>query len=459
MSITSLEHRFVQSIIRTYRDEVENWLEEKPNLLESQKFTQRNRFAVLFISMLRYLKLTIELLVAHFGAVPQSDEIIFYEKDPKSMEKRARFLEWNKPEMQFSGVSYHDAIRSIPDTRFVWRIMPLLLGIILASVLYRPSRLTPHLVRVVRTCLLTFDRAYASKAKTIYLFRVYRIETPFVSAFLKERGIEVHLVASSSPLSFYHRVLIGDSLKVCHPYQVDEFQHYGQLGTCQSCELWSPETFYRLEAHYKGRSLDEHFDTVGVYTQGALLRDRLGTLNKEFASKAIERETELLEMVSAYAKDHPRVQFIVFPHPMERRHYSETGEHQFEGIVRLPNVTVDFSSAKDSTLQFDRVGLGLTTLSSIGFERIYIGLRTIFYVSDLEYINWDVRSPYHQIFFTEQKSFLSAIDVIRKITHRQFMNRYFGSVFIPGFWSTDYESPNQQDNLDFQRAEKKQAHF
>jgi hypothetical protein len=443
MDLTSLEHRFVQGITRTYRDEVANWLEEQPNLLESQKFTQKNRFAVLVISLFRYLKLAVELLVAQFSTVLQSDAIVFYEKDSRSVEKRVRFLEWNKPDTQFNGVFYDNTIRSIPDTRFVWRIMPLILGIIFASVLHKPSRLTPHLVRIVRTCLLTLDRAYASKTKTIYLFRIYRIETPFVSAFLKERGIKVHLVASSSPLSFYHRVLIGDSLKVCHPYQVDEFQHYGQLGTCQSCELWSPETFYRLESHYKGRALDEHFNTVGVYTQGALLRDRLGTLNKVFATRAIKRETELLEMVSAYAKGHPDIQFIVFPHPMERRHYSETGEHQFESLAGLPNVTVDFSNAKDSTLQFGRIGLGLTTLSSVGFERIYIGLRTIFYVSDLEYINWDIRSPYHQIFFTEQKSFLSSIDVIRKTTHHEFMKHYFDGGFIPDSRSRNNESKNQ----------------
>lgn len=436
MDLALLEHRFVCSITHTYHNVVENWLETQPDLLESQRFTQKNRFAILLISVLRYLKLTIELLVAYFGIIPRTDAIVFYETDPRSVEKRGQFLEWNVTGIQLNGVSYDDKIRSVPDARFVWHIMPRLLGVILASALYRPSRLTPHLVRIVRTCLLTFSQAHASATRTIYLFRIYRIETPFVSAFLKERGIRVHLVTSSAPLSFYHRVLIGDSLKVCHPYQVDEFQHYAQLGTCQSCDLWSPETFYQLEAHYKGQSLDEHFNTVGVYTQGAFLRDRLGTLNKDFATKAIRRETELLEMVVVYARGHPDIQFILFPHPMERRYYSETGEHQFDSIVRLHNVTVDFSNATDSTLQFDRVGLGLTTLSSIGFERIYIGLRTIFYVSDLEYINWDIKSPYHKTFFTGQDDFLLAIDTVRKMSHSEFMNYYFGHLFYRSLWST-----------------------
>ncbi|HEC35429.1 MAG TPA: hypothetical protein ENI39_02720 [Anaerolineae bacterium] len=287
----------------------------------------------------------------------------------------------------------------------------------------------------MRTSLLTFSRTYASTNKTIYLFRIYRIETPFVAAFLKERGLHVHVVTSSSPLSFYHRVLIGDSLKVCHPYQVDEFQHYRRLGACESCELWSPETFCQLEARYKGLVIDEHFDIIGVYTQGHLLRDQLGTLNKDFAVGAIRRETELLEMVATYANNHPDVHFIVFPHPMERRHYKRTGEHQFGGLVRLPNVKVDFSGAADSTLQFDRVGLGLTTLSSIGFERIYLGFRTIFYVSDLEYINWDIQSPYHKIFFTKQNALLSAVDTVRKMSHREFMHHYFGRLFYPDLWS------------------------
>jgi hypothetical protein len=420
---------------KTYRGVVERRLEAQSTIQESQKLTQRNRFAVLLISLLRYVKLTLELLGARVRHAPQTDAILFYEDNPEALANRVRFFEWNRPNIPFEGVSYEDKLCAIPNARDVWRVMLWLLGIVLISVLYKPSQLTPHIVRVVRVSLLTLSRVHASTSKTIYLFRIYRIETPFVSAFLKERGIQVHLVASSSPLSAHNRILIGDSLKVCQPYQVDEFQYYRQLGACESCELWSPETFYQLEARYKGLAIDEHFDTVGIYTQGLLLRDRLGTLNKDFATGAVRRETELLEMVAAFAKNHPDVRFIIFPHPMERRHYKKMGEHQFDRLVGASNIEIDFSNTADSTLQFDRVGLGVTLLSSIGFERIYLGFRTIFFASDLEYINWDIESAYHRIFYSESDTFLSAIDTVRSMSHVEFMNRYFGRLFYPVIWS------------------------
>lgn len=424
--LSAWERRFIRAIAPAYSDKITSWLEAQPRILESQKFTQTNRFAVFLISAVRAIKLAVEVLKAHSGKALDTDAAIFYEKDPASIEKRIAFLEDNEPDTAFAGVSYNNSVRTVPDASFTFRVLPLLLGTIFASAFRAPSRLTPHLVRIVRTCLLALDRVEASTANQLYLFRISRVETPFVAAFLKEHGIGVHLVASSTPLSFYQRVLIGDSLKACHPYQLDEFQYYRQLGICNSCELWSPETFHRIKEYYAGRSLEEHFETIGVYTQGAQLRDRLGTYAKGFAAKAIRRETELLQMVAFYARAYRDVSFVVFPHPMERRHYARTGDHQFDRLARFPNISVDLQDAADSTLQFDRVGLGITTLSSIGFERISLGLRTIFYVSELEYINWDIESPYHRLFFAEREVFLSALDAIRRLTHGQFIRRFFG---------------------------------
>jgi CDP-glycerol glycerophosphotransferase (TagB/SpsB family) len=138
---------------------------------------------------------------------------------------------------------------------------------------------------------------------------------------------------------------------------------------------------------------------------------------------------ELLGMIGQYAQMHPQVRMIVFPHPLERRHYNKTREHQFESLEDIPNVTIDFSEANDSTLQFDRVGLGVTTFSSIGFERMHLGLRTLFYVSDLPNVNWEITSPYNAVFFKEKEAFLLAIEAVRKMSHREFINHYFGALF------------------------------
>jgi hypothetical protein len=429
-----IERCFTRAVTTTYYDIVIRRLETQSTIMESQKFTQRNRFIVLSINLLRYLALVVELLRARSRKAQPSDALLFYDPNPESIEKRRRHLEWNSQNASFIGVSYRDRVCTIPNARSLLRLMWWLLVTIVGSVLFRPSLLTPNVVRIVRTCLLTLSRVNASKDRRIYLFRIYRIETPFVAAFLKERGIRVHLVASSSPLSAHNRVLIGDRLQVCHPYQIDEFEFYRRLGTCESCELWSPETFYKLEDRYKELVIDEHYDTIGVYSQGFSLRDQLGTLDKNFAIGAVRREAELLEMVRIFASGHPDVHLVIFPHPMERRHYQKRGDHQFGQLVGLPNIDIDFSSAADSTLQFDQVGLGLTLLSSIGFERIFLGCRTIFYAADLEYVNWDISSPFHRIFYREQSAFVSAIDETRAMTHREFMIRFFGRFFYPSPW-------------------------
>jgi hypothetical protein len=428
MQIRSIERSFVRAMTTGLSEIVEKRLRAQSRILESQHFWQKNRLAVLLISLVRYVQLCVELIGARFRPVRQIDGVLFYENDQRSVDTRRRYLQWRNPGTQFVDLSYADKIASIPDRCFVWRVMPRLLFAILLSICYPPSQLTSALVRIVRVCLLTFSRACSSTSQTIYLFRIYRIETPFVAAFLQERGITVHLVASSSPLSFHNRILVGDSLKVCHPYQLDEFAHYRTLGACEHCDLWAPETFHELEPHYQDRLIEENPGIIGVYTQGFRLRDELGTLHPDFAVSAVRREDELLDVVTEYAENHPHVRFIVFPHPLERRHYKASGQYQFVRLADLSNVEIDFSTESNSTKQFNRVGLGLTVLSSIGFERIYLGFRTIFYVSDLE-INWDIQSAYHQIFFTDRGTLLAAMDETRVMTHREFMIHYFGRVF------------------------------
>lgn len=428
MRIGAIEQAFIRAITTDFSDIIERRLRSQSKILESQHFLHRNRFAVLLVGLVRYVQLVIELLRARLRPVQQSNGVLFYEYTKASLDMRRRYLEWQTPDTQFIGLSSADTITALPDWRFVWRLMFRLLTTILLSIRYPATQLTSALVRIVRACLLIFSRASASTSRTIYLFRIYRIETPFVAAFLRERGITINLVASSSPLSFHNRILIGNSLKICHPYQIDEFEHYRALGACEHCELWAPETFYELQPYYQHRPIEENPGVIGVYTQGFRLRDELGTLHPDFAVGAVRREDELLDIVTEYATNHPHVQFVVFPHPLERRHFKASGQYHFPQLAELPNVKIDFSTESNSTKQFDRVGLGLTVLSSIGFERISLGFRTLFYVADLE-VNWEIQSTYHKIFFTTRDTLLTALDENRTLTHCEFMARYFGSMF------------------------------
>jgi hypothetical protein len=435
VQLSFAERKLVKIVAGSYADVVERRLAAQSQTLQSQRLTQRNRFVVLAINLFRLAHLALQLAVAHSHFNRVTDADIFLEINHESFDKRIQYLDWNAPGRRFEGVSYNDRLLSAGNRYPLWRILFWLSAAILLSVFRPPSQLTSNLVRVVRTCLLAYSRARSSTTRTIYLFRIYRIETPFVAAFLMERGIVVHLVASSSPLSAHNRVLIGDSVKLCHPYQIDEFAFYQDLGACRSCELWSPETMFQLQPHYKNVTLSDHFDIIGLYTQGFRLREELGTLHPDFAAGAVRRERELLSMATAFAQEHPHIRLVIFPHPLERRHYRQSGQHQFGSLVGLPNVEMELSEAS-STLQFERVGLGLTLLSSIGFERIYLGFRTIFFVSDLDFVNWDISSPYHRIFFTEQDEFRAAIEKTCAMSHCRFMKRYFDGASYPDLWTT-----------------------
>ncbi len=72
-----------------------------------------------------------------------------------------------------------------------------------------------------------------------------------------------------------------------------------------------------------------------------------------------------------------------------------------------------FDSDESSVLSFDRVGLGLTTVSTVGFDRLHLGLRTLFFVGDSDFLDPPIPSPFQALFFTAEDEFLPAVEAAR----------------------------------------------
>jgi hypothetical protein len=184
-----------------------------------------------------------------------------------------------------------------------------------------------------------------------------------------------------------------------------------------------------LVKHYESRHIEDTRHILGLYTQGFWLRIQIGKAGETIGQRLAKQEQELIQNMVEYIARFPNVQLVIFPHPQERRHFREHSEHQFGQLDSNTQVKIDFEGAS-SIYDFDRVGLGITTVSSSGFERIYLGFRTVFYIPYMSFMDLSIRSPYNALFSDNKEELFERIDQIRPMSNDEFLHHFFGEPFM-----------------------------
>ncbi len=428
MNLTTIDRQFINLIAHSpiHRDVLLQRLKHKSQLLADR----RNRYTEIGKSFLRYFLLLFEILqtILKRSSTLPKDNLIFYEERSGVIKERTAYLLHHLPEKQFLGISYKDRITTLSNIKDTV-ILVLRMGVLLLYSFVRPSELGSDFVRITRICILLQSHVTHSNHSTVHLFRIYDDRIAFVAAYLKEHKITVNLVALTTPLTPDREYLIGSSLKLGNPYQRDEFIQYKKLGSCTNYEMWSPGEIHLLAPYYRSKEASDHINTIGLYTQGYWLRTRLGTIEQNLGQTFTHLEQELLEALLIYIQSSPHKRLKIYPHPMERRHFAKTGEHNFDTLHQYKQVDIDFSGER-SIFSFDQIGLGITTMSTIGFDRIYMGYRTLFYLSkDIPLFNLEIKSPYNALFMTDKEELHEKIKEVSAISNKEFMQHFFGGNF------------------------------
>jgi hypothetical protein len=192
--------------------------------------------------------------------------------------------------------------------------------------------------------------------------------------------------------------------------------------------LWPLEKIHRLVAYYKEQDIPHFPNLIGLYTQGYWMRTQVGKSGQQ-GEQWDRQERELVAAMCNYIECHPETHLIVYPHPMERQQVETTGDYPFRDLQNHPRIEIDFSG-NNSMNTFHKVGLGVTIMSSVGFERVYLGFRTLFYVPYVSHADLSIESPYNPLYIRSKEELWGQMDVLRPMTHDQFMDSYFGGFFL-----------------------------
>lgn len=428
MKLTSLDQQFINWMVPAERQRqiIQNKLEYKSDIL----LQSPGHWLVIYgRNWGMYLYFLLELLLALFKpAAPKTPELVAFDTNYQNTADRLDYFRYNLPGQPIKLINFYSRLPALPNKHEAIA-KAVYLGIFLLRALFQPSELSREYVRTVRACLLVYGYVSGSTETAVYLFHLHRHETPFIAAYLQQHGIHVTLVSWDAPLAAHNKYLVGDTLKLCSPYQLDEFKVFQPLGNCKTADLQPLEKIHRLITYYKDQPTPHLPNHIGIYTQGYWLRTKIGKSGRGQGDQWDTQERELIDVMLIYLAAHTDVQLTIYPHPLERRYVQQTGDYAFHTLQNHPQVHVDFSGA-NSMYTFNQVGLGITIMSSVGFERVYMGFRTLFYVPYVSHADFSVPSPYNTLYIRSQESLLQAVDILRPITHAEFMQNCFGKQFI-----------------------------
>ncbi len=424
MDVTRTDESFIRLLSGTRCERVSSVLRLRPErLADMSGLRSLDRGAALRDS----IRLAAQVLAAVGRRSSVRSESLFFERSSSDLDRRAAFLR------RFLGQAPAGVAR---DSRIVahrtWlRSLLTVLGVIriLISPRAAESRLASAYVGILRSCLIVGSHCQSMGARDAYLFRAYRPETPFVAAWLMRAGVRVHQIASTSPLLPNTRSVVADSVVLCNPFQQDELAWLVARGyEWPESTLWGPEEIVELEAAL-GWSARQHRPRIlGLYTQGFRARIAMGSEPESSGIPQAEHEERLHRLLIDYLSDHPEMTLRVFPHPLERRVFRAEGTHYLQVLEGSDRVSIDWSETS-SVSTFEEVGIGITTFSTVGFDRLYMGFPTLFFVTDD--VERTIDSPFQRVFTRSESELQQAIADLNTLTPEEFMNELFGGQFGP----------------------------
>ncbi|MBT7749644.1 MAG: hypothetical protein HN728_07405 [Flavobacteriales bacterium] len=255
-----------------------------------------------------------------------------------------------------------------------------------------------------------------SSCKKVYIFNIFEPDTNWIASILMERDIHVTKIPSEVPLKFHNENILASELIICNEYQreeLDRFSETQQIGFVS--KLWGPEASPNVFERYREMNFQPKAQ-VGFYSSGGWLRAKLSHWEGE--QKKIMEEHSIEELVNAL-KGIGIDDLLIFLHPREK--LSEILESTREYYSDLGS-KLDVNIKLDETLSaecFDSIHLGLTTLSTIAYERIFFGFPT--FILNKSTSDFPISSsPFSNLFVKESGLLQSQIKDALQQTRSQF---------------------------------------
>ncbi|GEM_PF-626838 len=258
-----------------------------------------------------------------------------------------------------------------------------------------------------------------SKTKIVYDFAAYFNHSNLAALVFKSQGIEVVKVPSIVPLTAHLSGVIADALMLSTPYQLDEFQYFSQFMRVGRSQQAYPKHAEYLQK-YRGQSIPSVLNCIGYYSHASWIRSKEKHVESQFGLPL--QEEILVKYLSSFCF-RSNLKLLIFTHPRERKIQNriEVENHYKRLVEPYVEHQIYFDELPSSEI-FELAEIGVGTMSSVLFERLLCGFKTLFFTENMKSFpipNSDIKSICAIDLITLERLLQSALGINERDFFRQ----------------------------------------
>ena len=217
------------------------------------------------------------------------------------------------------------------------------------------------------------DQAYSE----VHFFSPYEIDANFLAEILMAQGVEVIKYPSPGPLSGHNSLVVADALAISNAYQEEEI-NTGQITLKVKKTFPSkPENWEKFVVHKVGAQVVPKY-RVAYYSSATYLREQNYSTTAYIGSE--QSEIQLLKSIALFLSKQGST-LAIYLHPKEKKADSVVVENYYRELL---GKGFDYDLVfEDTVLSFADVDVAVGTYSTVLFDRVYCGFKTLFYTSGI----------------------------------------------------------------------------
>jgi len=262
-----------------------------------------------------------------------------------------------------------------------------------------------------------------NKIDTLFYYSIYEKDSDICAIALQKAGVFVIKVSSSTPLKFWNQIIIADKLVVNTFQQLEETKVFKNTILAKEIEFWGPDETVSVFGRYTKDMYEMNKNAIGYYSSASYVR----ALEKDLGIyNTSSGESVTMTYLAEYIKTHPGIRLVVFPHPREknekyRQQMIEYYKRYFDGL----NYTL-MLDVRPSAYYFEEVNVGIAFYSSVIFERLYYGFKSMLFMPESSNVHLTELSNGEMCASSKEELF-AKIDMFLPMTNTEYF-KFVGAV-------------------------------
>jgi hypothetical protein len=254
-----------------------------------------------------------------------------------------------------------------------------------------------------------------NRIKKLHFFSIFQTDANICAYLLMKKGIYINKIPSEVPLFVYNSSIVSNCLSFCFGYQKEEFNYFKDTMFVDETQMWSPELIFNAPMRFLKETKEAHLFNydIGFYSSGNWLRKELGDAELE-TNDAHNEQLILTELIKLCNENNYKLR--IYCHPIEKRNQELTINYYQKFNSK------NFSIApfdKPSIEEFDKVNIAISLISTLMFERYYLGFKTI--IAPINYLNFPIsNSNFNNVCVKEVNQLEKIIKKNIKLTINEF---------------------------------------